>query len=522
MQGTEYRQKGAGVKSQAKDSAIEQLAYLKAASDSLRDGIAIYYPDGRLISINPIGLALMGARSIEDVAALPRFGFAHAELREELNERFAATLRGDPDASKPVRLVYTALDGTEHIVESCMTRLDHPDGRGHAVLHVSREIDQGEDLLYSGDAGGSLLHAILATVPDAMIVIDETGRITSFSAAAEKLFGYEEAQVRGRNVNMLMPSPYREAHDGYIHRHLTTGEKRIIGIGREVLGLKRDGSVFPIELAVGEARFGEHRVFTGFIRDLTERMRAESELHKVQADLAHASRLSAVGTLASSLAHELSQPLTSITNYASAARDMVDDQAFATRDIVREALDNAAKEAVRAGQIVRRIRDFVSRGEIRLQSLPLGRLIADATSLGLVGAKEKGVQWWIDIDPEAGNVFADLIQIQQVLFNLMRNAIEAMENSPDKHLTIHARLRGESQVVISVCDTGPGIAPEVRQTLFQPFSTTKSHGMGLGLSICRTIIEAHGGQLWMEEGYNCGIIMKFTLIRASREIDDAG
>jgi two-component system, LuxR family, sensor kinase FixL len=367
----------------------------------------------------------------------------------------------------------------------------------------------------------ALLRAILSTVPDAMIVIDDHGLITSFSVAAEKLFGYCEADVLGKNVNILMPAPHHAAHDSYLKHYLETGEKRIIGIGREVEGLRRDGSIFPMELSVGEARTDDHRAFTGFIRDLTKRYATEAQLQEVQAELLHASRLSAVGTLASALAHELNQPLTAIANYASAGRDLVDDKRSQSTELIREALAETASEALRAGQIVRRLRDFVVKGELDTQILPLGKLINDATTLGLVGARENGVEWTIEIEPGVDNVLADRVQIQQVMINLMRNGIEAMNDSPVKQLAIRARRKGTDQVEISVADSGHGVPADMIDQLFQPFISTKAKGMGLGLSICRTIVEAHGGQLSVDSTADSGTIFIFTLTRASRENYDA-
>jgi two-component system, LuxR family, sensor kinase FixL len=361
----------------------------------------------------------------------------------------------------------------------------------------------------------SMMRAILATVPDAMVVIDEQGLITSFSAAAENLFGYRENEIIGQNVSMLMPSPHREVHDGYIARYIRTGEKRIMGTGRVVEGLRRDGSLFPMELAIGEAEAEGHRAFTGFVKDLTERFAAEARMQELQAELTHASRLSAMGSLASALAHELNQPLTAVTNYVSAGRDMLGDMSEETKPIIYEALDEAAKEAVRAGQIVRRLRDFVSKGEVEREVIPVAKLIGDATTLGLVGAREKGITWSINVEDNIGDVIADRIQIQQVLVNLMRNAIEAMEMSSLKQLTIDVHIISDDQVQVSVRDTGCGLDSNIEANLFQPFMSTKAKGMGLGLSICRTIVEAHGGQLVAETYNGAGTVFWFTLNRAN-------
>lgn len=366
----------------------------------------------------------------------------------------------------------------------------------------------------------ALLRAILDTVPDAMVVIDEVGLITSFSAAAEAMFGYREAEVLGKNVTLLMASPHREAHDGYLARYLATGERRIIGIGRVVEGLRRDGSIFPMRLSVGEAVAGKNRAFTGFVHDLTAERASEEEVRLLQSELVHASRLSAVGTLASALAHELNQPLAAIANYMAAGRDLAGNGSVADLPFIREALDETAKEAVRAGQIVRRLRDFVAKGEVSMRNLALGELINDATTLGLVGAREKGIEWTIDIDPDVDAVLADRVQIQQVMVNLMRNAIEAMEHGKVRQLCIRACAHGPSEAQISVSDTGHGIASEMTGRLFQPFVSTKARGMGLGLSICRTIVEAHGGELIAEPADGGGTIFRFTLTRAVREKTD--
>jgi two-component system, LuxR family, sensor kinase FixL len=363
------------------------------------------------------------------------------------------------------------------------------------------------------------LRSILATVPDAMVVINEVGLITSFSAAAERLFGYGEAEVLGRNVSMLMPSPDRERHDSYLDRYRATGERRIIGIGRIVTGLRRDGSTFPMELSVGEARVGEIRIFTGFVRDLTERQQTEARLHELQSELIHSSRLSAMGTMASTLAHELTQPLTAVANYVASSRDLLEAPDAETIEIVRDALGEAESQSVLAGQIVRRLRDFVSKGDLEKRVEVLPRLIEEASALALVGVGAKTVRVRLDLDERARHVLADRVQIQQVLLNLVRNAVEAMEISPKRELTIATHDRGD-EVEVQVADTGPGLAAEVAETLFQPFVSTKGQGMGLGLSICKTIIEAHGGELTAISTPGAGTTFRFTLPKVDLEVSD--
>jgi two-component system, LuxR family, sensor kinase FixL len=356
------------------------------------------------------------------------------------------------------------------------------------------------------------LRSILATVPDAMVIIDEVGSILSFSAAAEKMFGYSEDEVVGRNVKMLMPNPDRDRHDQYLRNYLTTGKRKIIGIGRVTTALHRDGNTFPIELAVGEAWSGDKRIFTGFIRDLTERQETLLRLQDLQSELAHVGRVSEMGTLASSLAHELNQPLTAVATYCESARDLLgDDPGSETLEMIREAMDEAAKQAVRAGQIVRRLRDFMSHGETERQVESLQRLINEANALALVGTREYGIDVHLSLDPAADLVFVDRIQVQQVVINLIRNAIDAMVDTPVRSLSIRTKRDREGFVEVSIEDTGSGISDTVASQLFQPFVTSKQNGMGIGLSICRTIVQAHGGRIWAEPGRTQGTAFHFTL-----------
>ena len=364
------------------------------------------------------------------------------------------------------------------------------------------------------------LQSILDTVPEAMIVIDTRGLIHSFSAAAERQFGWSRAEVTGQKVDVLMPSPYREAHDSYIQRYLATGERRIIGIGRVVVGQRRDGSTFPMELAVGEMRVGESRFFTGFIRDLTESQEAETRLQELQSELVHVSRLTAMGEMASALAHELNQPLSAIANYLRGSRRLLDKNDPKDRPRLAEALDKAAEQALRAGDVIRRLRDFVGRGDTERRVESLGKLVEEASALALVGAKEHGIRTSFRFDPAGDLVLADRVQIQQVLINLVRNAMDAMLESPRRELSVTTRAGDDGFTTVFVSDTGSGISPDVKAQLFQPFMTTKRSGMGVGLSICRTIVEAHGGSIWADSNPAGGTTFAFTLPNADGALDD--
>jgi two-component system, LuxR family, sensor kinase FixL len=350
-----------------------------------------------------------------------------------------------------------------------------------------------------------------------MIVIDEHGIIHSFSSAAERLFGFAPGEVIGTNIKRLMPTPYRENHDGYLERYLRTGERRIIGIGRLVVGERKDGSTFPMELAVGEMRSSNQRFFTGFIRDLTERQQTEARLQELQSELVHISRLTAMGEMASALAHELNQPLSAIANYMKGSRRMLEAGTDDRSALLRDAMDKAAEQALRAGQIIRRLRDFVARGESERRVESVKKLVEEASALALVGAKDQGVRVRFQFDPTIDLVLADKVQIQQVLLNLLRNAVEAMESSQRRELAISTAPDKDGMLAISVADTGSGISPDIAAHLFQPFVTNKRNGMGVGLSISRTIVEAHGGQIGASPNPAGGTTFRFTLRAVTQE-----
>lgn len=401
-------------------------------------------------------------------------------------------------------------DGSEFLAETTLVTLRDDAGRATGFGQTVVDITHRHAIEQARRQNDLHIRSILATVPDAMVVIDDAGLILSFSSAAERLFGYTEAEVEGRNVSMLMPAPDRDRHDDYIARYERTGERRIIGIGRVVTGQRRDGTTFPMELSVGEARTGGHRIFTGFIRDLTAQQLTELRLKELQAELVHVSRVSAMGTMASTLAHELNQPLAALAIYLETGRDLIDAGADGALPDLREAMDAAAGEALRAGQIVRRLRDFVARGETERCVHDLPALIAESGRLGLLGATERSIRLFTDFDPDAVRVLADRVQIQQVLVNLLRNAAEAVADGDRRDILVSTRREG-AMVRVSVADTGHGLDPAMASRLFEAFASGKAHGMGLGLSICRTIIEAHGGRIAAEPGADCGTVFHFTL-----------
>ena len=364
------------------------------------------------------------------------------------------------------------------------------------------------------------LQSILDTVPEATVVIETDGTIVDFSIAAVRQFGYAAPEVVGRNVSMLMPSPYQEQHDGYLARYLSTGERRIIGTDRVVVGRRKDGSTFPMRLAVGEMRSGGKTYFTGFIQDLTERQESAARLEEAQTELARLSRLNELGEMASTLAHELNQPLSAIANYVQGCVRLLDkvEEEHAAR--MRGALTETAKQALRAGEIIRHLREFVTRGETQREPHDIKKLVEEAAALALVGSRERGIKPIFDYGSDADTaVLADRVQIGQVLINLMRNAQEAMRDTERKELLVRTSSV-DGMLKVEVSDTGTGISEEITSRLFQPFVTSKPGGMGIGLSISKRIIESHGGEISARQNPEGGTTFAFTLPAIPEEFDE--
>ena len=378
---------------------------------------------------------------------------------------------------------------------------------GSRMLRNGRELERFVGALHEREVR---LQSILETIPDALVIIDERGAIDALSPAAERLFGWSGAELKGRNVALLMPEPDRSRHDAYLGRYLATGEKRVIGKGRVLIGQRCDGSTFPMQLAVGEMVLGSKRLFTGFVRDLTERQDADRRLRDVQGELLHVSRLASLGEMTSALAHELNQPLAAATSYMEGSL-MLLERAPIDFQRLKAMIGQGGEQTWRAGEILRRMRDFSVRGETEQRIERLSPLLQEAAALALVGPETRDVRLSFQIDPAADAARIDKVQIQQVVVNLVRNGIEAMEGAADKSLALGTSPAANGMVEVWVSDRGAGLSEAAASTLFEPFQSTKPDGMGIGLSISRTIIEAHGGRIWADLNPVGGAVFRFTL-----------
>ncbi len=390
------------------------------------------------------------------------------------------------------------------------TSITGPEGAVRYVIGTGIDVTERDEAERRLAEREERLRSIMQTAPDGIITIDQAGVIDSVNPATETLFGYTAQELVGKNVEMLMPSPYREAHDSHVRRYLETGERRIIGIGRVVVGRRKDGTTFPAHLAVGEIELADRRLFTGFLHDISEREIAERRAGAWQQELMHASRLSAVGEMATGIAHELNQPLTAIVNYARAAQRRLDrDRATDLAQIV-DLLDKTAQQADRAAEIVRRLRSFIKREDTERALESINRVVEEASALALIGTKDRNVEFVFALGEDLPPVLIDRIQIQQVVLNILRNAIEAFEGPGDRRVVI-TTSRHDGLVFVEIEDNGPGLAPSVAGNPFQPFQTTKEDGIGIGLAISRTIIDAHGGQLTAESSTGGGARFRFSL-----------
>jgi len=359
------------------------------------------------------------------------------------------------------------------------------------------------------------LDAVMDAAVDAIIIIDDSGAIQRFNRAASAMFGYTEEELLGDNVKRLMPEPHHTQHDSYLMRYRETGMAAVIGAGREEMGRRSDGSVFPMHLSVGEIRHGDRHGYVGFIRDLSEFRENQERLHQLEEQLLHADRLVILGELTAGIAHEINQPLTAIAAYADAGCRLIgqiDDTETAN---LRSVCERIGGQARRAGEVVQRLRDLVRTGKVSKARHDLNRIIQNILLLFEFEIKRTGTEL-IFLPAEAlDSMYVDEIQIQQILVNLVKNGLDAIAESgrTDGRVEISVVQEG-MEVKIAVTDNGPGVPEALRPKLFQSFFTTKPKGVGLGLSICRSIAAAHGGTLHHEQPANGGsrFILKLPLL----------
>ena len=400
-------------------------------------------------------------------------------------------------------LVRRRRDGAKVAVTAEWLRLPGEGGGADAVIETSREAVAGEGL---AEQDHWRLASIVENSEDAIIAKTLDGVVTSWNRAAEAMFGYAAEDMVGQPIARLFP------------QHLLDEEAAILEQVRrgepishyETVRLRKDGTEIHVSLSVSPIRDASGRVIgaSKIVRDLSERKRIEERYDELQSELFHVSRLNDMGQMASAFAHELNQPLTAISSYLSGVKKLIERGETAQ---AAEGCERAAKQVARAGEVIRSLRDFVRKGKRVRQVENLAAVVEESGRLALVGARSDGVKVSFSLAADAPEALMDKVQVQQVVVNLVRNAIEAMAESARRELTVSTRVVDGESVEVAVADSGPGLAEEIRARLFQPFATTKEAGMGVGLSLCRTIIEDHGGQIWAEDAPGGGTVFRFTL-----------
>jgi len=341
------------------------------------------------------------------------------------------------------------------------------------------------------------LGPVLDAMLESMIVIDGKGIISQANKATTTMFGYSRYELVGANIRMLMSGADKARHNKYLKRYEKTREKRIIGIGREVVGARKDGSTFPADIAVGEIKTGDQVQYVGLVRDLSEQRRTEEEALKQREEMVNVSRLSTMGEMAAAMAHELNQPLTAIANFAAASERLLEADAEGNLPTVIDALQDIQEQAHRAGEVIRRTRSFTHSGDTEKQVTTLAAVFEQISSLAILDNKANNIKLSVHIPEELPEIEVDPVQIQQVMLNLIRNAVDAMSDTEpsEREISIRAKMTAPHELRFEVRDHGSGIKAEEAESIFNAFFTTKDSGMGMGLAICRTIIRKHGGEL---------------------------
>ena len=355
--------------------------------------------------------------------------------------------------------------------------------------------------------------AIVDSALDAVVVMDAEGNITEWNKQAEETFGWTRPEVLGRRMSeTIIPEQYRLSHERGLEHFLKTGQGPVLNRRIEITALRRDGAEFPVELTITPLKSGDTWTFSSFIRDITARRQAEEDLRSAHAELAHVNRVMTMGELAASIAHQVNQPLAAIIASGDSCTAWLANEP-PNLEKARAAADRIVQAATQASDTVRRIRALFRKTASITTPLEINEVITETVSLVGGEVQRKGVSLNTELAANLPAVLGDRIQLQQVILNLAINGTEAMTGSEDqpRRLVIQSKLAAPGEILVSVADTGPGIDPQQTAKLFAPFFTTKPDGIGMGLSISRSIIEAHGGRLWAVANQPCGAVFHFAL-----------
>jgi PAS domain S-box-containing protein len=483
---------------QRAETALErEHAFVSAILDTVGALVVVLDTQGRIVRFNRACEHLTGytaaevhGRCLWDLLRMPE---------EAASMQAVFTALRDRRGSSTHTSYWTTRDGQYRLIVWSNTTLR--DDRGKVEYIIGTGIDMTErvrveEALQQSEAR---MRGIVETAVDGIVTINEQGRIESFNPAAERLFGYTESEVLGENVSLLMPAPYREEHDAYLERYLQTGERKIIGIGREVTGQRKDGTTFPMDLAVGETYVGKRRMFTGIARDITERKRATEEMYR-------ADRLALVGQLTSGLAHEIGTPLNVIAGNAELLRLELREHGLAI-----EPLETISVQADRITGLIGQLLTFARAEERAMESLALREPLTQALRLLETRFKHEAITTIVDVPADLPPVWGVAHQIEQVFLNVLVNAWHAMPGGGT--VTVRAGVDNDRYVWIAFSDTGVGMAEATLSRVFEPFYSTKENrGTGLGLTMCQQIVESHHGRIHLESIPGAGTTVTVVLL----------
>lgn len=487
-------------RSRALKRHLEHEALLGAVVRSTSDAILTKTLDGTITSWNPAAERVYGYSAEEAVGAnvgmlLP------PERRDELADILRRVGTGEGIREHETRRVDKR--GGLREIALTVSPIRDPAGEIVGASAIARDITERK-------RGEELLRLAVEASPEAMIMVDQDRRIVLANARAETLFGYLREDLVGQPVEMLVPERAAPAHPGLAAEYAAAPIARPMGAGRDLFARRKDGSEVPVEIGLNPISTSQGRFILAAIIDISERLANERRMLVLQAEAAHASRVNAAGQMAGALAHELSQPLTAVNNYIRAAQRMLAQKHPDVDATVLDFVGKASEQSQRAGGIIRRLRDFIGNRSTLVEPHDINRVVEEGVETALIGMPHPDLRVERRYAPDLPRVSIDRVQIQQVVVNLVRNAVEAMEVSSQRTLTVATGKSGDF-LEISFADTGPGLSVQDYEHLFEPFTTTKKSGMGIGLTICNSIIEAHAGVLSASGKDGGGTVFRFTL-----------
>jgi PAS domain S-box-containing protein len=488
----------------------------RTAFESSAIGITMADLAGRFFAANSVFRNMLGYTESE-LYELTYLDVTYEEDRKTNQELVGELMEGKRQHFQ-IEKRYCRKDGTLVWVRNYVSRVPGMGGVAPFWFAVVEDITQRKEEESARRYTEEKYRVMVETASDAVICLDESSAILLANPATTRVFGYDPTELIGKPLTMLMPEFLRKLHEGGFKRYLATGQRHINWQGTELIGLRKNGQEFPVEVSFGELIQDGHRVFTGFIRDISERKQAEEirkqaqkAIQTTQAELARVSRLTTMGELAASIAHEVNQPLTAVNNNSSACLRLLANERLQP-DVLRRALEEIVADGTRASAIIARIRTFIKKAPAEKNRLDVNEVIGEVLAMMGHGFEENRIVLKSELAQALPPVLGDRVQLQQVLLNLIMNGVEAMTAIVDRPrlLWVQSRIDESGDVLIAVRDSGTGLGLEA-DSVFTPFFTTKANGMGMGLSISRSLIDAHGGRLWTTPNSPHGAVFSFTL-----------